>query len=473
MSANSLTRIDSQVSSALFVDDEEEIEFENRRDENLCVTYFTNSLDRLSRGEFSTHRKLLTFTPMALKYVSEKAANSTHKDRYTAIGLSHNLCFKMIKCNSLLVKTILFSYGFQQCSTSNAKFNLLWTSSQLKAHTLRSLAHWQRVNHFPRSFEMTRKDRLYGNIARARQQFGDAFDFIPEFYVTPKELIKFAHVCDQRDDYKKAFIMKPVASSRGNGIIITSTPIDIPLKSEMIISRYISNPYLIDGRKFDLRIYVLVTSFHPLTAYIYNEGLTRFASQLYPNNPITFTQPLAHLTNYSLNKLSDKFIRNERAEHEDSGHKWTLGALLRKLRSMGVDIRLLMVRIEDIILKTLLSVQGRIAAVSRNLLTHPRCCFELFGFDVLIDSYLKPWLLEVNLSPSLTCDSPLDLQLKSALICDVLTLADMPVIDRRNLETTDNHSEKIASSRDATLRYTKKLKVLLFYEVCSVLESAF
>uniref|UniRef100_F1KW66 Tubulin--tyrosine ligase-like protein 5 n=1 Tax=Ascaris suum TaxID=6253 RepID=F1KW66_ASCSU len=387
MSVDSLTPFDSQASSALFVD-EEEIEFENRETENLHVTHFIDSVGGLSREKFSTHPKLLTFTSTALKYVSQNAANSSHKDRYTAIGLKHNLCFKMVKCNSALVKTTLFSYGFQQCSARNSKFNLLWTSSQLKAHTLRSLAHWQRVNHFPRSFEMTRKDRLYGNIARARQQFGDAFNFIPEFYVTPKELVKFAHVCDQRTDYKRAFIMKPVASSRGNGIFIASTPTDIPLKSEMIISKYISNPYLINGHKFDLRIYVLVTSFHPLTAYIYNEGLSRFASQLYSNSPVTFSQPLAHLTNYSLNKLSDKFIRNERAEDEDSGHKWTLGALLRKLRSMGVDIRLLMVRIEDIILKTLLSVQGRIAAASRNLLMHSRCCFELFGFDVLIDSDL-------------------------------------------------------------------------------------
>jgi len=39
-------------------------------------------------------------------------------------------------------------------------------------------------------------------------------------------------------------------------------------------------------------------------------------------------------------------------------------------------------------------------------------CFDLLGFDILIDSNLKPWLLEVNLSPSLNTDSPLDLKIK-------------------------------------------------------------
>lgn len=53
----------------------------------------------------------------------------------------------------------------------------------------------------------------------------------------------------------------------------------------------------------------------------------------------------------------------------------------------------------------------------------PNACFELLGFDILIDSHYKPWLLEVNLSPSLNCDSPIDLKIKSNLIADLLNLA--------------------------------------------------
>jgi tubulin polyglutamylase TTLL5 len=61
---------------------------------------------------------------------------------------------------------------------------------------------------------------------------------------------------------------------------------EVPLNESLVISRYIDNPLLINGLKFDIRLYVLVTSFDPLKIYIYNEGLVRFASEPYNNNNI-------------------------------------------------------------------------------------------------------------------------------------------------------------------------------------------
>jgi tubulin polyglutamylase TTLL5 len=58
-------------------------------------------------------------------------------------------------------------------------------------------------------------------------------------------------------------------------------------------------------------------------------------------------------------------------------------------------------------------------------------CFELFGFDVLVDSDLKPWLLEVNLSPSLATESPIDVTIKSNLMMDVFNTAGIKRFDRK------------------------------------------
>jgi len=58
-------------------------------------------------------------------------------------------------------------------------------------------------------------------------------------------------------------------------------------------------------------------------------------------------------------------------------------------------------------------------------------CFEVFGFDILLDSDLKPWLVEVNLSPALSCDSPLDLTIKTNLITDTFNMINVKRFDRK------------------------------------------
>ena len=55
----------------------------------------------------------------------------------------------------------------------------------------------------------------------------------------------------------------------------------------------------------------------------------------------------------------------------------------------------------------------------------------MFGFDILLDSDLKPWLVEVNLSPSLSCDSPLDMTIKANLVTDTFNMVQVKRFDRK------------------------------------------
>lgn len=92
---------------------------------------------------------------------------------------------------------------------------------------------------------------------------------------------------------------------------------------------------------------------------------------------------------------------------------------------------LLWTKIHDIIIKTIITAEDKIYNSTRKYCAHRSNCFELLGFDVIIDSELKPWLLEVNLSPSLSSDSPLDMKLKSSLVADMFNLIGVKKFDRR------------------------------------------
>jgi len=75
---------------------------------------------------------------------------------------------------------------------------------------------------------------------------------------------------------------------------------------------------------------------------------------------------------------------------------------------MKIDDVLIFKKIEDIILKTIISAESIMNNAFEMYVPYRNNCFEVLGFDILIDSNLEPWLLEVNLTPSLACDSPLD-----------------------------------------------------------------
>lgn len=383
---------------------------------------------------YARRTPVILFCPEAI--LAKKAPKKTVGERY-------HMTYKFGSSECKLVRNIFNYHGFHEVHPNSSDFNIIWTGGHLKPFTLRSLTEFQKVNHFPRSYEITRKDRLFKNIQRMQQIKGvKHFDFIPQSYILPSEYQDF---CAAFLREKGLWIVKPVASSRGRGVFLCNHPDQVPLDENLIVCKYIANPLLIDGFKFDIRLYVCVTSYDPLCIYLFEEGLTRFATVKYEKSNRHIRNQCMHLTNYSVNKKSDDYVKNDDPDVEDYGNKWSLGAFLRYLRSRGKDTAALMMRIEDVVIKTILSVEVPVATACKMFMPFRGNCFELYGFDILVDDNLKPWVLEVNLSPSLACDSPLDMKIKTNMMCDLFSLSGVVCHDpmmrtlqqsRRNQEVT-------------------------------------
>lgn len=135
------------------------------------------------------------------------------------------------------------------------------------------------------------------------------------------------------------WIIKPAAAYCGKGIFLHRSSFALPDHVRLhrgVACRYLSDPLLLDGLKSDVRLYVLITGWHPLTLYLFEDGLARFATEAYARDAID--RRCMHLTNYSLNKHSRHFVKNTDAEQDGVGTKWSLAAFKRRIeQAFGVE----------------------------------------------------------------------------------------------------------------------------------------
>ncbi|EAS01764.2 tubulin-tyrosine ligase family protein (macronuclear) [Tetrahymena thermophila SB210] len=331
-----------------------------------------------------------------------------------------------------LIKGLLEENGFKE--TQNKDWTVMWSCSGIPPPFYQQLMAYQKINHFPKSYEITRKDLLSRNISKMAAKFGNNnFNFCPKTYLIPSEMSLFLEEAEKNKG--QWYIVKPSAKSQGQGIFVTDNIQEILKKQNgsMVVCHYIQNPMLINDLKFDLRIYVVVTSINPLKIFIYDDGLARFATSAYNTDKNTRPSRYVHLTNYSVNKYAQNFVPNKDAQDDAQGSKWSLTAFKDYLKINGINYQLIFDRIEDLAVKTILSIENMMNSAFEMHVPYRNNCFELFGFDILIDSNLKPWLLEVNLSPSMNTDSPLDLKIKGNLISDIFTLVGIVPNDQRYL----------------------------------------
>eukprot|EP00826_Nyctotherus_ovalis_P011037 TRINITY_DN12881_c0_g1_i1.p1 TRINITY_DN12881_c0_g1~~TRINITY_DN12881_c0_g1_i1.p1 ORF type:complete len:172 (+),score=50.77 TRINITY_DN12881_c0_g1_i1:62-577(+) len=153
-----------------------------------------------------------------------------------------------------------------------------------------------------------------------------------------------------------------------------------------IVQKYIENPLIVLDRKFDIRQWVLVTSWNPLKIWIYNEMYIRFGAEDY--NVDRIGNKFIHLTNNSIGKHLKK-------EYKIKGNMWRQDEFAAYLNDLckANAWRRINSRVHTIITESL--------KATSDLVIHRAKAFELFGYDVMIDEELRPWLIEVNCSPAL------------------------------------------------------------------------
>lgn len=315
-----------------------------------------------------------------------------------------------------------FNWRLNSTEDEDDESDLIWTDSAVQAERFCKLKPYQKINHFPNMHELSRKNYLAKNLNKMKKLFPADYDFFPKTWIYPAEFPSLK----LQSTPKTVYIVKPEASCQGKGIFLTKSIEGFADNERYVIQEYMKNPLLIDGLKFDLRIYVLVAGCDPLKIFIHREGLARFATEKYSSpGSSNFDNTCMHLTNYAINKTHENFVFNRDSAADNVGHKQSLKAVFNKLEKLGYKIDIIWKDIKDIVAKTIISVQPSLAHVYKACQPddpYNGICFELLGFDIILDSTGKPWLLEVNHSPSFNTDSPLDLKIKKRVISEALIL---------------------------------------------------
>ena len=325
------------------------------------------------------------------------------------------------------------------------------------------LFSFQKVNHLINNRIVHRKDLLHKHIMRVRKlnkKCNEIFNIMPLTFLLSKEYVNFVeefHRIKDTDDYN-IWIVKPVGKSRGKGIFLINNISDVPLNDTFLVQKYLTSPLLLDeGYKFDMRIYCLVTSVNPLEMFLYKDGFARVSNELYS---MDISNLKVHLTNAAIQNRQAKKSKN--FEKIYGGSKISLDMLRYKLRRQyGIDFdSIIWPQVKDIIIKVFICCQNDI----------PYCpsTFEMFGFDVIIDSNLKCWLLEINSSPSLERSNVLDDEIKLPLVKDILKVVDPIEVDKFALINMLERVMKIKNNQKNKNVYLYSPKIQLNIDLTNI-----
>ena len=298
-----------------------------------------------------------------------------------------------------------------ECYKYSTPWNIYWVDTSVSHARASALGPLQKLNHFVDMTLICRKASAASVLNRNLRFSAQAFDFFPASWTLPKDQAELTRL--MKAHKPPVLIVKPSKGSQGAGISICRSHEELQHVmqqngrwAEGVAQVYIDRPLLLEGYKFDLRLYVLVTSCSPLRIHIYRDGLARLCTEKYQvvssgeQLDLTAAAGIAaatsasdwrkrHLTNYAINKQHEDFTAGV------DGAKRRLGHVFDTIsREAGFDVDALWGDCQQLIVKTLIAVQPDLAHAYASCRpshdAHPFSCFELLGFDLLIDQVRSP-----------------------------------------------------------------------------------
>ena len=216
---------------------------------------------------------------------------------------------------------------------------------------------------------------------------------------------------------KNAWIVKPAGKSRGRGIACFDSLDDIleysratSKESQWIVQKYLENSLIVHKRKFDIRQWVLVTSWEPLIAWFYDDCYLRFCVNEYTLDDLE--DKFKHLANNSISKKSPKFDATP-----IEGSMWRRNQFVEYLNSQGKDGERLWN--ERVVTQMKQAAQASLKCV-QSMVENRAHSFEIYGFDFMLDNELNPWLIEVNSSPSMEYSTTITKDLTKKALTDLV-----------------------------------------------------
>jgi len=250
------------------------------------------------------------------------------------------------------------------------------------------------------------------------------------------------------------YIVKRPGLSRGQGVHLVNSVADVdamlnqshpcaPLqKKKPIAQQYIKNVYLLEGHKVTFRVYATITSLDPLRIYVFPDGLGRICAHKYTLEPEFMRDIFTHVDSYDINHVREEEFNSEletaasSLKHE--GLRSSITQVVASLEQEGRDGKKVWEEMKRVVLMSIIAAEPEMNKEFQDYIignrTRRLSPWEMVGYDLLVDTDLKVWLLEINNSPSMSPHTELENSIKRTLLHDLFDLVDISNVDLLQME---------------------------------------